>query len=623
MERLSILSQILTIILLAGYAYILFKSRLNGKILKRSALIILTAGTIEFMIGFAYEDIYQSPVTAFFRAFMDSAKMFLYDCDYVEIVEAQKLPFYTDILILTYYAAMLTSISAIIMLFGKRAMTSFTLSFRKKPFKHIFLGINSRSEIIAKGIKDQDIAFIEFPDDEEKGDISIASVIKNVTHNDKGFSWISSGNITLLRAKRKLLHHDSGNEVFQQIGLDRLYKLISPETAFYILGDDSDVNLQDLLVLVKDPSIRNNTIHTCVKREGLARPYQSVLGKTGAHFIYPSSLAVVELMNSTSCHPSNVMKIDTDNCTSEGQFNALVVGFGETGQAAVKFLYEFSSGITKDGSVLPVKIFINDEHLDGLKGQFMFSCPEMNHNDILVYENYGLDSGDFWDTLLKRLDDLNYIEISMNDDAVNLNLACTIFGYAEKKRKGGFNNFRIIVRKRRTPVYERQLVDRLNEKAGREVITCFGEYEKIFTPEMIVSKNLSGINETATALADKIRTAYDQIAGEQPAATTTPGTYHDKRRIRRETHQYISRANHAQTKLLLSGGKTSFSDNQLENLAKCEHLRFARYLLAHGYTFDIDDDDVLKTNHQLCPWEKLSDQDKQYHRDMVMASLSL
>lgn len=623
MTQLSIISQILIFALLAGYAYLLFKTRLNGKILKRSALIIFSAGVVEFMIGFTLEEINQSAMTSFLRACMDSVKLFLYDCDYLEVVEAQKLPFFTDALILTYYAAMLTSISAIIMLFGKRAMTAFTLIFRKKPFRHIFLGVNSRSEIIAKGIKDQEIAFIEFPDDEEKGDISISSVIKSVTNNNQGSSWMTSGNITLLRAKRKLLHHDSGNDVFNQIGLDKLRKLISQETAFYLLGDDSDKNLQDLLVLVKDSSIRNNTIHTCVKREGLARPYQSVLGKTGAHFIYPSSLAVVELMKTISCHPASVMDINTDSCTVRGGFNALVIGFGETGQAATKFLYEFSSGIKEDGSVLPVKIYINDEHLDGLKGQFMFSCPEMNHNDILIYENFGLDSGNFWESLLKRLDDLNYIEISMNDDAVNLNLACTIFGYVEKKRKGGFNNLKILVRKRQTPIYERQLVDRLNEKAGREVIICFGEHEKIFTPEMIVSQDSSGINKTATTLADRIQAAYEQLAGEQAAATTTPGTYHDKRRIRRETHQLISRANHAPTKSLLTGGKTSVMAESLENLSKCEHLRYCRYLLAHGYTYDLEDDDVIKTNHQICPWDKLSEQDKQYHRDMVRASLTL
>jgi hypothetical protein len=274
---------------------------------------------------------------------------------------------------------------------------------------------------------------------------------------------------------------------------------------------------------------------------------------------------------------------------------------------------------------LPVHIYINDSRLGRLKGNFVFSCPELEHDSIISYESNGLESGDFWKTLLSRLDSLNYIEISMGNDTANLDLACTIYGYAEKKRKDGFKNFRIFVRKKVTPTYEMKLVNRLNEKAGQEVIRCFGEYEKVFTPELIISKDLSGINMSATSLAKKLKARYYDISGfkEEISNVEAPATYHEKRRIRRETHQFISRVNHITDKLILAGWDSSVDEAKLENLAMCEHLRFSRYLRAHGYSYDAEDDDVMKTNHQLCEWSQLSEEDKQYHRDMVRATLSI
>lgn len=86
-----------------------------------------------------------------------------------------------------------------------------------------------------------------------------------------------------------------------------------------------------------------------------------------------------------------------------------------------------------------------------------------------------------------------------------------------------------------------------------------------------------------------------------------------------ETHQYISRANHIPTKRLFCDGE--MTPEILDRMAMAEHLRYSRYLLAHGYSFASDDDDVLKTNHQLCSWNELSEDDRLYHRNMVSASM--
>lgn len=64
----------------------------------------------------------------------------------------------------------------------------------------------------------------------------------------------------------------------------------------------------------------------------------------------------------------------------------------------------------------------------------------------------------------------------------------------------------------------------------------------------------------------------------------------------------ISRANHAASLSILTGGVTEPGEESLLMLAKIEHLRYSRYLTAHGYSYGEEDDDVFNTNHQICSW---------------------
>ena len=62
-----------------------------------------------------------------------------------------------------------------------------------------------------------------------------------------------------------------------------------------------------------------------------------------------------------------------------------------------------------------------------------------------------------------------------------------------------------------------------------------------------------------------------------------------------ELHQPISRANHTASFSAVVAGNSNVSDETLENLARMEHLRYSRYLTAHGYSYAAEDDDVFKT----------------------------
>ncbi|MCQ2151165.1 MAG: hypothetical protein MJY46_04800 [Bacteroidales bacterium] len=619
--------QVLVVLILVAYAILLYRSRLNAKVIRTSALIILIAGTALNYYGLTLEPFVEGPVAMFFRSLFMTLEMFVYNFNLFELMAAQKQPLFLEMYILVFFAAMLTSVSAIIMLFGKRAMSHVVLFFRCKKFNHIFIGINSRSEVVARGIDNEEIAFIEFSSDTEESNFSVTNLLRGL-EGDKKSNVKTSRNKVILTAKRNFKPGYSGDNVFSTIGLDRLKRLVDKNTAFYILSENADRNLDELMALLGDSDLISNTIHVCLSREGVARYYKTTMKQTGVHFIYPSSMSVVELMKSPACHPASVLKPVLDNSGAptgavEGEFNALVIGFGETGQAVTKFIYEFSAAINTNGTPIPTHIIVNDDRIDRLKGPFFFDNPGLGDNGIISYESLGTESSEFWTKLIERLDNLNFISISMQDDASNLDLACTIFVYAMKKRRNGLDGLKIIVRKRDTLLHERKLVERMNEKAGHEVIICYGEYEKVFTPEMIVSKSNSGINRSATALADKISAAYESVSGQKDLLKRRDESFHEKSRTRMELHQMISRANHIGTLSEFTNGSAKLSPSAIGNLARCEHLRFSRYLTAHGYSYAADDDDVFKTNHQICAWEDLTDADRKYHIDMVRAQLQI
>ena len=627
-----VILRIVLFILIVAYVFLLIKSRLKPKVVRTAAVVIFVSGTVLNMVGLAMEPYAAGGLANLARSILMTLQMFLYHFEIFEMPKAQLTPGYLDLYFFFVAAAMITSASAIILLFGKRARTWLILVLRRRKFRHVFIGVNSRSVVVARGIKDEETAFIEFPSDNEGEKFSVSSILKGMTGDSGKMNLSSRGKLVSFRAKSKLVPGDAEGNIFAMIGLDNLKKLVDADTAFYILSEDPLRNLDDLMALLSDEDLERNTIHVCLSREGVSRYYKTTMKQTGVHFIYPSSLSVVELMKNPACHPANVMTpVMTGNGEPtgavDGGFNALVIGFGETGQAVAKYLYEFSAAVGRDGKPIPTRIIINDDRMERLRGPFRFDNPAMGNSPEVVYENFGTESSEFWQKIMERLNDLNYISISMKDDASNLEIACAILMYALKKRKNGVENFRIVVRKRVTLSHERRLVDRMNEKAGKEVIICYGEQEKVFTPEMIVAGNRSGINRSATNLAENIAEAYRNVSGKTISIHGQTRTYHEKSHQRMEMHQLISRANHVASLEMLLGGRTGKTQEPsaalIENLAVAEHLRYARYLAAHGYSFADEDDDAFKTSHQICVWDELREEDRQYHRDMAKAKLTV
>lgn len=88
------------------------------------------------------------------------------------------------------------------------------------------------------------------------------------------------------------------------------------------------------------------------------------------HIIDSSNLAVLQLKKNVRNHPVNFVDVDTSKACVKKPFTSMIIGFGETGRDAFRFLYEFGALIDVNGNRNPQKIYVVDEHIDELKGDF-------------------------------------------------------------------------------------------------------------------------------------------------------------------------------------------------------------------------------------------------------------
>ena len=85
----------------------------------------------------------------------------------------------------------------------------------------------------------------------------------------------------------------------------------------------------------------------------------------GIELIDSSFLSILELKQNKDAHPVNFVELekdDTDKNTGivTSSFNAMILGFGDTGQEALSYLYEFSAFLGKDGNLGVIQSLVNE-----------------------------------------------------------------------------------------------------------------------------------------------------------------------------------------------------------------------------------------------------------------------
>lgn len=646
--------------------------------LKIQAFLIWVCGVILYMVGFNEHGSAASNVALLLRSSLSSMEMFVSHSDLIEVNENfHGNPTYMALFALTHFCAVAISAIFILRLFGFRlvswvkVMKAYICSWLPLNCNYyVMFGVNSNTLMLANSIhkkrkeEKQRIIFINMP---EKGHSHAATrfSFSHFFHSDsngidKYLEDIEMMGALLFNSSRSfdnpILKHsiDDVFKVFQALDFSWIVrmplqnllrnsatrknkKFNGSKVEFFFLSDEEKDNLIAVTVLQKIQKKQidyKNFSFNCYCHARKSQNNAAMLNEGAlafkVHIIDTSNLAVLDLKRDNRFHPVNFVEKDTNTGTVKSAFTGMVIGFGETGRDAFRFLYEFSS-FTKDnqGNPSAKKIHVIDKDIDDLKAEFLEEAPALKNNSEIEWWNVkSTHSAGYWDKLKSVIQELNYIVISVKDDEEAVGIATSIFEYAYRYRDN-LNRFKIFVRLRNS-----MREDFLRKhKEFFNVIVPFGSVMDAFSYETINKDVLE-------KAAKRFKYRYDILYGAKFDAIENGNEeeYADEAWLKRrkvyleetdavkrkeseikiwyQEEQDRSNVWHIYTKIALVNEDVTPKSLQLDsnkqllqNLSDCEHLRWNAKMELLGFepatSEDIKKEEEKSKDKQRDPWRSL------------------
>lgn len=641
-------------------------------ILPETAFLVFSSGMAIYYLGYAYGGTGENALTLLMRSILSSFEMFLSKSNLIGIAtNCKESPTYMLLFAIFHAWAVIVSMIFAITCFGKRIKDWFrglAWQYKSKANLHVFWGLNEKSILLAKDIYQQTrerIIFVDFPQKEEEyrngqgfsGILGLLSYKINITKRITGIHYL------LLRSPIPPSAPETKGENFLcAMNIRRLGKIIrkAKNINFYILTEDESFNLQAALNILDSRACAPVNKLFCLAKENKVTDLLSASTQNKLRIIDDSKEAIVEFARRKSdvAYPINYVDIDTRRgyVKPDKPFTALLIGFGKTGQEALRFLYEFSAFVDSRGKKTPVRFHIFDSKQDTMKGDLYQDIPALPAlEDAEEITFYPCDTGTvlFNDTLRNLIHSLNYVIIATGDDSRDLCIAATLYEYALQHRADGFEKFRILVR----------LYNTDNEDKFQKVIKAYADnhypaIEYFGSPQHIYTKAWM-LDEEEEKKARQFSTAYERASQRQLSAEQKDNKNGNEEkftlieetkllRIRKEYRKdKQNRANdrHRYTKEILLGlhdiaDKPSIPtwpfkiDKQdspeeyewktrLINVSISEHLRWIASHLMMGYlpmsaeeAKDTPNSCNERTKHHLClvDWDKLPKENTDYQK---------
>lgn len=618
---------IITCVILAAYILVLY--HITGK--NRDAEKLIWAFGFVAVAGFVYHMILFCAVTRDgFMQFESGMARFLFSVQYSlemfiantiifkgEVMSAMKqepLLFYFYLPI--YGMALLTSGFAIFHFLSRRLHNWMWLTFHKRYASstntHIFVGINEPSCCLAKAIADSGskdmILFIDIPDQQDNPQgISVWDIIARFFKDSKDVEKLND--YVVLKSGK---------------GLNKIVPWLKrKENKLYILSNCQETNLAILEELWENKTAFNCTVYCHAKKEGLVNRYDSIADvKDRIRFVDSSYLAVEYLKkhNTGELLPVNFVDIAKEEGKRNlgyvtSSFNCAVIGFGETGKEALKFLYEFGAFPDINNDKAPFKCHVFDKNIDKEMGEFGMDLrdlhsPEVSESEFVLH-SCEVGSIEFRTKMMELVNDLNYVVVCLGDDDTNLNIALNIAEYAVLNGRDTGKNFCIAVKQTQLNNLNQETLDNAN-KTYKNSLHPFGMQDTIWKVEIIDNKQLDDAArrffESYTALSEAINKKLypdypvDTWKQRDEKSCSEAYDYGVRCDAKRKIAQDYSNCLHVMTKRILckssgvspdmilpvnEGEKGTLHCTSeveiLEHLAVCEHLRWEASHLMLGY----------------------------------------
>lgn len=394
-----VLFRIILLVCLLSYAVALMAKGRDSKFLRRSAFTILLLGTALWYYAFSLEEYAEDGITIFLRSFRGGLKLFFADAELWEVEKAQEEPYFLDIFFSVMAAAIFTTVSAILSVFGQRLQNLLILNLRarKKAFRHVFFDPERGSKLLISSLEDEEgCVCIEYPDNEEDK-FSLEGMAENIFKKHEKVRFVNK--VTVLNATKSLFSLDKNTtDILSQMGLKSLKNFIDDETVFYLLSEDYDSNIASLVHLNNDPLFFGKKVFVRMGDNESAHMYEHSFKNIRVKFIYVSALGSKEIVRNKYFHPSITI--------GEGatEFNALVIGFGKVGQNVTKQLLSFAdSAQMKD---IKSTIYILDGELDRRFSEYNLAESAIS-DSRLRFENASPGELAFWEKISALAKDIN------------------------------------------------------------------------------------------------------------------------------------------------------------------------------------------------------------------------
>ena len=558
---------------------------------------------------------------------------------------------------LAHFLAAFVSLLFVIKHFGFNIYSGARLiwaSYRGKPRQNTYVlwGMSDVTYYLAKSIvkhheKDADyrIVFVRTNHDNEE------KIVRNGMERLFDFLSLKDRDIdrlqeldclttnTFSNLSKIAVEENADTDVLGGMGLKALKRIITKKSKgtvhlFFLTGDDI-TNIKAVANLRRDTSIcqmardgqcklifyckaRYNSVHRVIEDEQFHDNIEVKVVDT-------SHICIELLKKNPALHPVNYVDVEHD-ATVSSLFHSLVVGFGEVGMDAVRFLYEFGafvkSGSTSDDVCRSdFHCDVVDKDMENISGAFVANAPAIrpampfvegcgNPEALITLHDMDCRSAAFYQKLETWIRTLNYVVVATNNDELNISLAVRIFRLAVRYREH-MEHFRILVRVYRDEDHhigriaehynrlwaaEAQSIDKGKNTHQKTVgntehlqvpITLFGTDETTYSYEYVISDGFERLAKRYKHFYDSSVNALKKQSGYQTEESVTwDNEYRDLMQLTDEYKGFSP----------TYSGLMRLRRIQTQNKANCLHIPTKRMLALRA--LGKEDYEVL-SDHQL------------------------
>lgn len=701
--------QVLMCVTMVFYVFYLVKLKQYGKPLLWSSGVIAAAGVAVHFWAF-WEGV-NNFIPVALKSAMSSIKLFLFDPQFVEIYAEHGKHFFTEhsgtYLCLYIFISMMAVITSAV--FVIKTVASFVLSRKYLKNNHqlfaadnvyVFLGISDITMNVAKSLIEgnadnedkvnaSDIIFIHEPTHEKEPEkLSIKTLLLNASRRYYKFSNLFGTkyqDYTILSSSQRIrdvslgfshTQNDDARKKASQLLADELNlqgfdMLLNNENAsIFLISEDEQSNLDALKMLLACKT--ECRIYCNARSDNAVSFYEKGLRSQNVIFIDSARLSINSLKKDHfEYHPVNFVKVEEIDGRKTGcvvsDFNSLILGFGETGQEALAFLYEYGAFVGCEGVRSGFHALAYDSNMSEIENTYKLAKPGLEEG-LVTFRSAKVGTNEFWNELRNMvltdkkdefLHTVNYAVVALGNDQRNLAVGLELLDLISTIRDGEMKNLIVLIHLVHPSTADVAAIEYYQRKHGK-CVDYFGSGDDIWKYDVITNSDI-------IPLADEFCASYNVCSGwgaeDMHPVTTRMRQLDDKKKLLRKLsgdkfteklhevlkeertiYEDITNSIHKRTKLALCDndpklvkealnhipgeyseklvsskeeemphymGKDEFYQKVLTNLAIGEHIRWvaSHEMLGFRYRENMgfgDTSDIKRLHRCMIPYDQLT-----------------